>query len=253
MIWGQCLDAMQTRIQEAATYESTRQAKDAIGIVQIIKSISFNYRAHQEPVVAINAVKHDFFKLCQGKYQSVQEFCDDFKNMVKVNKELGAKIGWDKGISDIIAQENNKTSMMDAEKTQYSNKGKERYLAVRMLMASDRNIFGGLIEDLRNDYLTGTNKYPKTMATCFTLLNHWSKNPRNVPGAMAPNNVGMAFTHEGEESDGDVLVNDERNTCTRCGRNNHPTQKCHAKYHHNGTVLFMERTSKKVLIPATMA
>ena len=78
------------------------------------------------------------------------------------------------------------------------------------------------------------------MATCFTLLNHWSKNPRNVPGAMAPNNVGMAFAHEGEESGGEVLINDEGNTCTRCGRSNHPTQKCHAKYHQNGTVLFME-------------
>ena len=78
------------------------------------------------------------------------------------------------------------------------------------------------------------------MATCFTLLNHWSKNPRNVPGAMAPNNVGMAFAHAGEELEGEALVNDKSGVCGRCGRNNHPKQKCHAKYHHNGTVLFME-------------
>ena len=155
MIWGQCSDAMQTRIQESATYETTRQAKDAIGIVRIIKTISFNYRAHQEPVVAIDAVKHEFFKLCQGKHQSVQEFYGTFKNVVKVNEELGAEIGRDKGISDIIAQENSNTTPTEAEKTQYSNEGKEQYLAIRMLMALDRNRFGGLIEDLHNDYLTG--------------------------------------------------------------------------------------------------
>ena len=176
--------------------------------------------------------------MAQGKYQSVQEYYDSYKNMVKVNEEPGSKIGRDKGLLEIISQENSKTvdKLTDPEKIAFSDEGKERYLAIRMLMASDRNRFGGLIEDLRNDYLTGSNEYPKTMGTCFTLLNHWAKNPRNVPGALTPNNVGMAFAHEGDADEGDAQLTVDGN-CPKCGRNNHTLAKCRAKYHHDGTVL----------------
>jgi hypothetical protein len=56
---------------------------------------------------------------------------------------------------------------------------------------------------------------------------------------MAPNNVGMAFAHDGDES-GDALVTNGAAMCTRCGRNNHTIDKCKARYHHDGTVLLME-------------
>jgi hypothetical protein len=161
--------------------------------------------------------------------------------MVNINAELGAEIGRDLGLLEILAMEAGTTveSLTSAKTAEYSTRGKARYLAIRMLMSSDRNRFGGLIEDLRNDYLTKNNRYPQTMGECFTLLNHWSRNPRNVPGAITPNNVGMAFVHDDDE-DGEALVNNGDAVCTRCGRKNHTVEQCRARYHHDGTVLFME-------------
>ena len=134
-MWGQCSDAMQTRIQESASYETVHRNKHAIGLIKIIKAISFNYQAHQEPVVALDSIKVEFYKLFQGKHQSVQEYYDTYKNMVKVNHELGAKVGLDKGLLEIIAVENNKTvtGLSSTEADDYTKAGQERYLAIRML------------------------------------------------------------------------------------------------------------------------
>ena len=76
IVWGQCSDSMQTRIQEDKSYPTVQKAKDGIGLIKIIKSISFNYRAHQEPVVALDAVKLELYKLTQDKHQTVQEYYD---------------------------------------------------------------------------------------------------------------------------------------------------------------------------------
>jgi hypothetical protein len=126
--------------------------------------------------VALDAVKHELYKLIQDKHQTVQEYYDTFKNMVNVNADLGAEVGRDLGILEILAMEAGTTveSLTSAETAEYSTRGKARYLTIRMLMTSDRSRFGGLIEDLHNDYLTKTNWYPQTMGECFTLLNHWS-------------------------------------------------------------------------------
>jgi hypothetical protein len=77
------------------------------------------------------------------------------------------------------------------------------------------------------------------MGECFTLLNHWSRNRRNVPGAITPNNLGMAFVHDDDEN-GEALVTNGGAVCTRCGRDNHTVEQCRARCHHDGTVLFME-------------
>ena len=52
----------------------------------------------------------------------------------------------------------------------------------------------------------------------------------------------MAFAHNGDK-EGDTMVTHGSDTCTRCGRNNHAIDKCRAKYHHDGTILFMEEAT----------
>ena len=37
IVWGQCSDAMQTRIQEAKSYKAVQKGKDGIGLIKIIK------------------------------------------------------------------------------------------------------------------------------------------------------------------------------------------------------------------------
>jgi hypothetical protein len=126
IVWGQCSDAMQTRIQEDKSYSAVHKTKDGIGLIKIIKSISFNYRAHQEPIVALDAVKYELYKHIQDKHQMVQEYYDTFKNMGNVNAELGAEVGCDLGILDILAMEAGVTveSLTSDEKAKYSTRGK---------------------------------------------------------------------------------------------------------------------------------
>ena len=58
-----------------------------------------------------------------------------------------------------------------------------------MLLNADRIRFGGLLEELRNDYFMGEDSYPTSRVDCFRLLNHWSKNVQYVLGAENSKNT----------------------------------------------------------------
>jgi hypothetical protein len=63
-----------------------------------------------------------------------------------------------------------------------------------------------------------------------------------------PNRMGVAFTNVGDEDSGSeegvALTTKGKGylgpPCQKCGRDNHPTQKCHAKYQADGTLLHIE-------------
>jgi hypothetical protein len=76
--------------------------------------------------VALDAVKDELYKLTQEKHQTVQEYYNTFKNMVNVNAELGAEIGHDLGLLEILAMEAGTTveSLTSAETAEYSTRGK---------------------------------------------------------------------------------------------------------------------------------
>ena len=59
----------------------------------------------------------------------------------------------------------------------------EGYLAVMFIMNSDKDRYGDLLVELENDFLKGSNEYPKTMMATYNLLVNWKQEPQNMMGA----------------------------------------------------------------------
>jgi hypothetical protein len=45
-------------------------------------------------------------------------------------------------------------------------------MACAFLVGSDRDRYGKLVEDLENDHIQGSDKYPKTLTDAYSLLVH---------------------------------------------------------------------------------
>jgi len=211
LVWGQCSEAMQSRLQEMHNFNTIGATLDGIELLKTIRNIAFSYKTHDHPVVAMHSFKYDMYRLSQSKHQTTQDFYDSFVNMVNVNESIGNNIGTDDGmLMHIMGIQNvNYDTATPAQRRTAAAIAKQRYLAVAMLYASDKTRYGGLIEELRNDYLKGKDNYPTTLDGCFTLLNHWNRDPRNVPGQMYGRESGMAFTNiDGENQTGEVNLND---------------------------------------------
>ena len=85
------------------------------------------------------------------------------------------------------------------------------------------------------------NNYPKTLHDCYTLLKGRKKGNNHQQN---PKRVGVSFNTVGEDNDGTALaIKGEPysgTSCARCGRTNHPIDKCLAKRHDNGELLHIE-------------
>eukprot|EP00957_Ditylum_brightwellii_P015343 1154812-Ditylum_brightwellii.AAC.1 len=49
-------------------------------------------------------------------------------------------------------------------------KRKEAFMATAFVMGANKGKYGKLMDNLANDYLHGTNKYPKTMVAAYKLV-----------------------------------------------------------------------------------
>jgi hypothetical protein len=104
---------------------------------------------------------------------STQAHLEKFKNLIEVVEHCGGSfleeglvqdaLG-DKTIADLTAGE--------------IEKARDLYLATAFVLSADRGRYGKLIEDLENNFVQGTNKYPKTLEDAYNILMYWKYDSR---------------------------------------------------------------------------
>ena len=111
-------------------------------------------------------------------------------------------------------------------------------------MNADRDKYGILIETYDRNYLGGNINYPKNPQDAYNLLKGWDKNKTFQRNLIK---VGNSFNTNGEEEDGDTMLNDGgKPKCTRCGCDNHTVDRCVARRSADGTVLHMMGINEEV-------
>ena len=84
-------------------------------------------------------------------------------------------------------------------------------VAMQFVMNADPDKYGALIESYGRYFLSGENKYPKTLLDAYNLLMGWNKyqHPRD------PTKVGLSLNNDGEE-DSTSLMNDASEAKNKC-------------------------------------
>ena len=80
---------------------------------------------------------------------------------------------------------------------------REKYLAMLFFLGADRARYGRLIEKTENDFLQGTDNYPKTLNEAYTLILCWKQDPRNLIKVIGGTAGGMTFGQAGQEIEGE--------------------------------------------------
>ena len=92
LVWGQCSQAMRSRIEEAADFQDIASHFDPIRLPMEIKMISFNVQSHQYLPVAMYKTSRSFMLSRQGRNDSVQTYHDTFCSHVQVVDEASGGI-----------------------------------------------------------------------------------------------------------------------------------------------------------------
>ena len=233
LVWGQCTDTMQQKIEGLDTYEEMEASQDGIGLLIAIKDTSYNYQSQKYRIESVNEALYRLMTLRQNNL-SPQQYHEQFTNMLAVYLHCGGTTEPHKGCLDYVADKKNWGAITDAQRASVF----EMQWANWFILHADRHRYGSLITSLQNDYLNGTDNYPKTITDAYSRLTNWKDPSGN--SRSNNNNAGVAFTNVGSNNNngngGNKNKNKDHVTCFNCQQQGHYSNECNnPKVERNGT------------------
>ena len=171
LILGQCSQALRNRMEAHARWSQINEASDVMALLQLVQNCMIQRQTRQEPVHSLFDAESHIYGFRQKGLPN-NEYYEKFKDLVTNAERLGSVIGIHpdrvETILERIAVDSDNPT--ETERQQALDKCKDRYLAVMFLMNSDKNRYGGLVRDIKNEYTRGTNSYPDTLNAAYDYL-----------------------------------------------------------------------------------
>ena len=207
LVWGQCSESMQQKIESMDTYQSMYQSNDGIALLIAIKNTSYDYQSQKYRVESIMDANYRLMTLHQNNL-TTQQYYEQFSNALAVYIHCGGSIEPDPGVLQYAAAKGNWTgTITNAQKAA----AREMMWANWFIIHSDRSPFGDLITGLQNNYLMGQDNYPKTLTDAYSRLVNWKLPTGNNQSGNT--GAGISFNTIGE-----VKVKWKAHiTCHNCG------------------------------------
>ena len=228
LILGQCTDLLQSKMKQQTTWAAISAAQDAIGLIALIKSITFKFEDQKFLPLALYQAKANLYNLRQG-LMSNHDYLQRFNNLVDVALTYNGQLH-DQAIVDIVTEKlhpgTDYEDATDAQKIIIQAAAADLYLATMFIYQSDRKRFGKLSEDLENSFTKGNNDYPDNLVSAYHLINEY-KNFQ--PKTSVPSPTGVAFSQKSDKTDKSLEAWKKKQNCHHCGVKGHTRPDCPRK------------------------
>ena len=187
VIWGQCSEAMKSRIKTLSEYQERTEANDCFWLLQKIRAVTMELDKKKHGTMSLLDARCELLTCQQGHNQTVGEYKETLK-------------GWTDPIrfhGGTVAERIGAVPMHDAadiERTtaQREEIATEETLAMLMIRGADPTKYVTLIADFSNQFVKGKDdEYPKNMASAESMLElyeplvNWQPTSANRPPARS--------------------------------------------------------------------
>jgi hypothetical protein len=184
LILSQCTQLLQDRMKQDTNWNMASTSYNPFDLYQLIKKMTLVQMEEQYPFATVYDQELGFYSFWQETMSNLQWY---EKFNTKVDVELAISVtGQHKVLLEYMAQENHTLAFtaLSAEQNQaVCEDAKECYISYAFLCQSGAQ-HGNLKVDVRNDFITSSNRYPKTHQQTLHLLNKYSKTvvvPKTTP------------------------------------------------------------------------
>ena len=225
-----CDPVLKDQVCNHESYEEIDNKQDTLGLLQIIKKAMYsngddnNHMGYNHVVAVMN-----YYRIQQERFQSLQEYRDQFIAYRKVCEQLGIKIGVSENGGTNMLKRMKITNPTQQQKDDAEKKAIEEHNTILFLLGADKYKYGKLIEDMKNDVILKKDSFPKSVSEVSHLLSKW----KNSYGGKYNNgknesNDGIAFTTMTDEKEKATNKNDKKKeiTCFKCKQKGHYSNKC---------------------------
>jgi hypothetical protein len=250
LIKGQCSKPILEKVEAQQNYNTVHQARDAIGLLELIKCVMFNYNSRKYRAMTLIDIMQPNM-VSQTRYMSDSEYLEKFRTQLDVLKSAGGEVCLHPGmVLDELERNGSGTPPTVEEQSMASNMARHRFEATLFMAKSYQVKYGRLVQELANDYNKGRDSYPETLSAAYELMLHDVRDQDSRP--QSHGNPGMAFNTVGSGATGNISQPNPRPdiTCHKCGRAGHFSNKCIETTHTNGTALtVMSEMSDSAMSP----
>jgi hypothetical protein len=148
---------------------------------------------------------------------STQAHLEKLKNLIEVVEHCGGNFLEEGLVQDALGDK----TIADLRAGEIE-KARDLYLATAFVFSVDRGRYGKLIEDLANNFVQGTNKYPKTLEDAYNILMYWKYDSRGNGRNVGIETEGVAFAQDGERRPRDMSEIE----CFICHKKGHIATNC---------------------------
>jgi len=197
-----CDSNTKNQVENTSKYPKLEKKLDSLGLLNLIKRLvymggtnDFDTR-HNKATAFINLMN-----LHQEKFQSIQNFRDQYLAMKKVCDVLELCFSMCKSDARTMLKKKNVTNPTDAKLNKALDKIEEQPHAIIFMYKADRQKYSNILDQMENDVLQKKDPFPKTVSEACTIIAGWkNKSGNNINKYHETNNSKEFATGKGRKS-----------------------------------------------------
>jgi len=160
-----CDSTIKNKIENTSKYPKLMKWLDTLGLLRVIKKLVYTGSTneydmrHNKTTALLNLMN-----LHQEKFQSIQDFRDQYLAMKKVCDILDLRIGRCESDAKELLKMKNVTSRTDAQLNKAMDKIEEELHAIIFMYKTDRHKYGNILNQMENYVLQKKDPFPKTVS-----------------------------------------------------------------------------------------
>jgi hypothetical protein len=196
-------------------YNSNNNRCHCIWLLKQIQGITQCFEGTRIVFISLDDAWTSYYTYPQSEHQLVHEYSKDYQSLVQVLEHYGAAIGAEGPYIKVI-QEQIALATPSLTNVEYRERAvtaaKKQSVAIAFLTWADRKCYGGLWNELENNFTRGQDHYPVTGGYSLLLNYKTMRQPKQETTKIAEVS-GVSFLQNGATTPGTDGVTHERIKC----------------------------------------
>ena len=184
IILGQCTLGVKSWLEQGRGLDKLEADRDVVGLLKLLEEMAFSNGGDQDEFLTL---VHSWRKLATMQQGSKEPTAKYYKRLrVAADVLIGQ---WGEFVPSKLVK-----GGLTKEEVQ------DRFLARIFLIGADPKRFGSLIEELNNTYISGTDRYPKTLEDTQKLLSKYREPRSSLKKDDNDDRRGNNFNQKGKQA-----------------------------------------------------
>jgi len=168
----------------------------------------------------------NYYRVQQERFQSLQDYRDQFVVYRKVSEQLGIKVGESEDGAAHVLKKEKIANPTQQQKDDVAKKAVEEHHAILFVLGADKYKYGKLLEDMKNDAILKKNPFPKTVTEACHVLSKWRNSYGKYNNGKGDSKDGIAFATVTEEKEANKNEKKKGIMCFKCKEKGHYSNEC---------------------------